>query len=116
MSTAFAPTPQIRRKRLIQNVVLGSTLAATIFIALPVVVVVWYVVSHGASAITPEFLFDGPARAGREGGFWPVIVLTLYGLVLAALFAVPTGVACAIYLFFSIISSRDRQHEESALT
>ncbi|MEZ4503025.1 MAG: phosphate ABC transporter permease PstA [Dehalococcoidia bacterium] len=98
MSTAFAPTPQIRRKRLLQTVVFGSTVLATIVVALPVAIVIEYVVSHGASAITPEFLFDGPARAGREGGFWPVIVLTMYGLVLAAAFAVPTGVACAIYL------------------
>jgi len=98
MSSTFAPTPQMKRKRFVQGVVLGSTALATVVISLPIVIVIVYVVSHGGSAITPEFLFDGPARAGREGGFWPVIVLTLYALVLTAIFAVPTGVACAIYL------------------
>lgn len=98
MSASFAPTAQLRRKRLLQKLVFGSTILATIVISLPVVIVLYYVVTHGASAITPEFLFSGPQRAGREGGFWPVIVLTMYALVIAAALAVPTGVACAIYL------------------
>jgi phosphate transport system permease protein len=97
MST-LATTPQVRRKRYLERAVFGLTGLSTIVIGLPVVIVTIYVVSHGASAITWEFLFHGPERAGREGGFWPVIVLTMYALIVATLFAVPIGVACAIYL------------------
>lgn len=96
--SGFAATGASRRKKLLQTTVFGATLLATIIISLPVIVVVVYVVTHGASAISPEFVFSGPTRAGREGGFLPVIVLTLYALLLAAALAIPTGVACAIYL------------------
>ncbi|MDA1061411.1 MAG: phosphate ABC transporter permease PstA [Chloroflexi bacterium] len=96
--SALASTSQVRRKRRLESLVLGLTGLATLVIALPVVIVMIYVVSNGAGAISWEFIFHGPERAGREGGFWPVIVLTMYALILAAIFAVPIGVACAIYL------------------
>jgi phosphate transport system permease protein len=95
---ALSASPAVRRKRFLQNVVFSMTGLATLVVAAPVVIVTIYVIDQGASAISPEFLFDGPARAGREGGFWPVIILTLYALVLTAAIAVPIGVAAAIYL------------------
>ena len=57
-----------------------------------------YVISKGAGAITWDFLFTGPERGGREGGFFPVIVLTMYALILVMIFATPIGILCAIYL------------------
>lgn len=74
------------------------TLLTTIIICVPVVIVTAYVLNEGAGAISWEFLFKGPERAGQEGGFFPVIVLTMYALILVMLFAVPVGVLCAVYL------------------
>lgn len=53
---------------------------------------------QGWAALTPEFLFALPVRAGREGGILPVLVSTglLVGGALAA--AVPVGVGAAVYL------------------
>jgi phosphate transport system permease protein len=76
----------------------GLTFLAMVVVCVPVAIVTAYVVSQGAGAISWEFLFTGPERGGREGGFFPVIVLTMYALVLVMIFAVPTGVLCAVYL------------------
>jgi phosphate transport system permease protein len=88
--TMLAPRPRDRRLNVIQNGVFSLTVLTTIIICVPVVIVTAYVVSKGAGAISWDFLFTGPERGGREGGFFPVIVLTM--------FATPIGVLCAIYL------------------
>jgi phosphate transport system permease protein len=80
------------------RVFFSLTFLAMVVVCVPVAIVMAYVVSQGAGAITWEFLFTGPERGGREGGFFPVIVLTMYALVLVMIFAVPTGVLCAVYL------------------
>jgi phosphate transport system permease protein len=96
--TMLAPRPRDRRLNVIQNGVFSLTVLTTIIICVPVVIVTAYVVSKGAGAISWDFLFTGPERGGREGGFFPVIVLTMYALLLVMVFATPIGVLCAIYL------------------
>jgi phosphate transport system permease protein len=91
-------SPRHQRLDIVQRGVFSLTFLATIVVCLPVAVVAVYVVDHGAAAMSWDFLFSGPVRAGREGGFWPVIVLTMYALLLVMLFAVPVGVLCAVYL------------------
>jgi phosphate transport system permease protein len=96
--SVLARSARHRRLDLLQKGVFSLTLLTTIVVCVPVAIVGAYVISHGASAISWEFLFSGPVRAGREGGFFPVIVLTMYALLLVLVFAVPIGVLCAIYL------------------
>jgi phosphate transport system permease protein len=96
--TALAPTSRDRRLRWLQGGFFSLTVLTTIIVCVPVIIVGYYVVSHGADAISWEFLTSGPERGGREGGIFPVIVLTMYALILVMLFAVPLGVLCAIYL------------------
>jgi phosphate transport system permease protein len=96
--TMLAPGPRDRRLNVLQNGVISLTVLTTIIICVPVLIVTAYVVSKGAGAITWDFLFTGPERGGREGGFFPVIVLTMYALLLVMIFATPIGVLCAIYL------------------
>ncbi len=102
--SAFAarPTGDIttpdRKKRLIQNLVFGLFGLATVLVIIPVIIVTAYVIREGAPAIDYDFIFSGPERDGIEGGFWPVIVFTIYSLILVALMAVPVGVMAAIYL------------------
>ncbi len=96
--TMLVPRPRDRRLKVLQNGVFSLTVLTTIIICVPVLIVTAYVVSKGAGAITWDFLFTGPERGGREGGFFPVIVLTMYALLLVMIFATPIGVLCAIYL------------------
>ncbi len=91
-------TPEGRRKNLVQNLVFAMTIVATIIVLTPIVIVTGYVLREGFSAITPEFLFEGPRRDGAEGGILPVIVLTGYTLILVVILAVPFGVGSAVFL------------------
>ena len=90
--------PEGKRKNFYQNVVFGLTILATIVVLTPIVIVAGYVVREGLSAITLEFLTEGPRRDGAEGGIWPVIVLTGYTLILVVVMAVPFGVGSAVFL------------------
>jgi phosphate transport system permease protein len=96
--TAISPQRRDRVLALLQSGFFGISILATIVVCVPVLIVCVYVVDHGISVITWDFLFTGPDRGGREGGFLPVIVLTMYSLVLVMIMAVPVGVLCAIYL------------------
>lgn len=97
-STWLQTTPEGRRKAILQTAVFGLTLLATIIVLTPIVIVGGYVLREGFSAITPSFLLDGPIRDGREGGIFPVIVLTGYTLILVVVMAVPFGVGSAVFL------------------
>ncbi|OAI38960.1 hypothetical protein AYO38_08585 [bacterium SCGC AG-212-C10] len=81
-----------------QFAIFGLFGLATLIVCVPVFVVTIYVLREGGSAISWDFLFKGPERDGIEGGFWPVILFTIYSLILVALMAVPVGVLSAIYL------------------
>jgi len=70
----------------------------TAAIVLPILLVVGYVVWQGAPAISCEFLTQMPRSGMREGGVWPAIVGTLWLTAGTAVFAVPLGVAMAVYL------------------
>jgi phosphate transport system permease protein len=96
--TMLAQSDRDKRLDMLQRGFFSLTFLATIVVLIPVAVVTIYVVTEGASAISWDFLTSGPLRGGREGGIWPVIVLTMYALILVMLFAVPTGVLCAVYL------------------
>lgn len=96
--TMFTASPRDRRRNRLQAGVFSLAFLATIVVCVPVIVVSVYVLDHGLSGLSWDFLTTGPARGGREGGIWPVIVLTMYALIVTAIMAVPIGVLCAVYL------------------
>ena len=70
----------------------------TIIVVLPILLLVGYIVVEGARAISWEFITAMPRDGMRAGGLWPAIVGTLLLTLGTAVFAVPVGVAVAIYL------------------
>lgn len=60
--------------------------------------IIYFVSINGISAISWEFLTSVPRSGMTEGGVAPAIVGTFYLTLGAILFALPLGVACAIYL------------------
>jgi len=70
----------------------------TIIVVLPILALVVYIVVQGASAISWEFITAMPRDGMRAGGLWPAIVGTVLLTLGTAVFAVPVGVAVAIYL------------------
>ena len=60
--------------------------------------ILYFVIVRGAPAISWEFLTSVPRRAMTQGGVAPAIVGTFYLTLGAIAFALPLGLACAIYL------------------
>lgn len=60
--------------------------------------IIGYVAFRGISAISWDFIFQLPSRAGKEGGISSTIVGTLYLTLVALIIAVPLGVGSALYL------------------
>ncbi len=63
-----------------------------------VLVILYYIVSNGYSAISIEFLTEMPRRMMTEGGIYPAIVGTVYLIIGSMLVALPMGILAAIYL------------------
>jgi phosphate transport system permease protein len=53
---------------------------------------------NGAAYLSWDFLIDEPARSGRKGGIFPILVSTCLLLLVAMVVAVPSGLAAAILL------------------
>jgi phosphate transport system permease protein len=58
----------------------------------------WDVLWHGVSRLSPTFLVAATEDAGRAGGIGPILVSTLLILAVAILVALPVGVGAAIWL------------------
>jgi len=60
--------------------------------------IIYFITVNGLSAISWDFLTEVPRRAMTKGGVAPAIVGTLYLTLGAVLFALPLGIASAVYL------------------
>ncbi len=85
-------------KNIVQNtgfLLLFLCIAATIFF---LGLIIFFIASRGLKIISWEFLTQGPRLGMTEGGVAPAIVGTLYLTLGSVIFALPLGLACAIYL------------------
>lgn len=71
---------------------------ATLFIVIPVGLIVVIIIQKGLPAINWQFLSDMPRQGMRAGGIFPAIVGTMYLVMGAIVFALPIGLLAAIYL------------------
>jgi phosphate transport system permease protein len=60
--------------------------------------IIYFVAARGIRVISWEFLTQAPRNAMTSGGVAPAILGTFYLTLGAMLFALPLGLACAIYL------------------
>ena len=84
--------------RLSQKIAFALLFLATLLVVLPVAVILFIIVAKGASALSWDFLLPMPRDGMTAGGILPAILGTLYLVLGAVLFAVPLGVAAAVYL------------------
>lgn len=78
-----------------------ATLAAWTAFALVAGLFAWMladVALRGLGALSWDFLWQAPAKAGRAGGIGPIIVSTLLIVGVAMAVAAPLGLACALWL------------------
>ena len=81
-----------------QKIAFGVLFIATVIVLLPVLTIIFLIISRGYKAITWEFLTSMPINGMKEGGILPAIVGTLSIVICAISIVLPIGVLAAIYL------------------
>ncbi|MCS6818719.1 MAG: phosphate ABC transporter permease PstA [Chitinophagales bacterium] len=76
------------------SILSGSTLLVCSFLG----IILWDIFSKGFSSISWQFIASFPKEGMTKGGILPAIAGTFILTIITTLFAVPFGVACAIYL------------------
>ncbi|QIZ76142.1 phosphate ABC transporter permease PstA [Ferrimonas lipolytica] len=80
--------------RVMTGLIWGSALFTICFLAW----ILFYIVSNGLAFVDWNFITDIYTRTGTEEGIWPMIVATVYMVLLSILIAAPIGIMTAIYL------------------
>jgi phosphate transport system permease protein len=70
----------------------------TLFVVIPIILTILYVVKNGAGAISWGFLTESPRNGMKEGGIFPAIIGTILLIIGTMLFSLPPGILSAIYL------------------
>ena len=86
------------RAMAMQRVAFALLFAATALVGVAALAAIGVIVVRGAGALSWEFLSAMPTRGMRAGGIFPALVGTLELVGLTVVFALPMGVAAAIYL------------------
>jgi len=76
-------------------VLITASIIVTLFF---LVAIIYFIAEKGIGIISWEFLTSVPRNGMTEGGVAPAIIGTFYLTVGAIIFALPLGLACAIYL------------------
>lgn len=85
-------------RKLTQNIAFAVLRASAFVVVIPVLFVVYFLVSRGWRALTWSFLTTMPSNGMREGGILSPIVGTLYLVACTIAIALPLGMLSAIYL------------------
>ena len=86
-------------RALVNRVALGACYLAALLVVLPLVLIVWHLLVNGVPALTLGFFVHMPKPVGEAGGGMAnAIVGTLIVVGLAALIALPLGIAAGVYL------------------
>lgn len=90
----------VRLKRAATNqVVLGACVLAACLVVLPLVLIMGYLLANGATGLNLAFFTHMPKPVGEAGGGMAnAIVGTLLVVGVAALMALPLGIAAGVYL------------------
>ena len=86
------------KKNITQTIGFGLITLCTVLTLFFLGSIIYFITVRGIGIISWQFLTDFPRKAMTEGGVAPAIVGTFYLTMGAILFALPLGLACAIYL------------------
>lgn len=84
-------------RKLKENILKSLIYLSAIFTVATLVVIVGYIFIKGIGGINLKFLFNDYSASG-DGGILPMIVTTIYMVVLSIAVATPIGILSAIYL------------------
>ncbi len=88
----------IARSRLVEKLAFGFMGLMTFLVVGPILWMFWFIISHGIRQLNWSFLTLPPNAIDATGGVYPAVVGTFYLMIGTVLFALPLGIAGAIYL------------------
>lgn len=88
----------MKNKQVEQKIGFGALFLCIIITLFFLGTIIYFITTRGFRILSWEFITQVPREAMTAGGVAPAIVGTLYLVIGAILFALPLGVACAIYL------------------
>ena len=96
--TTLAPVSG--RRRTVDRVSRGLTLALTVVAVLPLVFIIYYLIKEGIGAWSVDFFTTDPTGRflGDPGGIKSAIIGTILMVALASAIAIPFGIGVALYL------------------
>jgi len=98
MTTMFAETDLNARNRRVQAGFRLLFLVMTVFLIVPVAIILATLVYRGGGILSIDFLFTHPTNGMTAGGIFPALLGTIWLVAVALLISVPLGVAAAVYL------------------
>ncbi|MBP1910046.1 phosphate ABC transporter permease PstA [Methanolobus bombayensis] len=81
-----------------EKIAFGLLKIATGMVVAFVLVILYYIISNGYSAISLDFITEMPRNRMTEGGIYPAIMGTTYLIIGSMAVALPLGMLSAIYL------------------
>lgn len=87
----------IKLRRLNDNLLLGLLWFSAFLTVAILVLIVGFIFYKGVGLINFHFIFSDYSPAG-DGGIWPMIVTTIYSILISLLIATPIGILAAVYL------------------
>ena len=82
------------KQRIGVSLIASSIIIAVVFL----IILLGYIFSEGISGLTPTFLTSYPSRFPEKAGIFPVLMGTIYLMLLTMVIAAPIGIGAAIYL------------------
>lgn len=89
---------QYKTNKLASVIEWGTLLFTTLVVCFFLFVIIWEIISKGASSLSWDFVSKVPSEGMTKGGILTPIIGTVLLTLITALFAIPFGVCCAIYL------------------
>lgn len=86
------------KNRLTSVIEWGTLLSTTLIVCFFLFVIIWEIVSKGASSLSWEFVTSIPKEGMTKGGILSPIIGTVLLTLITAAFSIPFGICCAIYL------------------
>ena len=97
-SLKFTATSFTRSKETREKWARYLMFVVTLLMALPVILLISYLVHKALPVLSLEFITDIPRNQMSAGGIWPAVLGTIYLVALSLLVAAPVGVMAGVYL------------------
>ena len=86
------------KSKLMQKLTKSIFASAALFTLVVLVIIVGFIIGNGVHVIDLNFLFGLPEDSGMAGGIFPMILSTVYIILITGAIAIPIGVGSAIYI------------------